>query len=200
MQEQNVTESRHLKFVDKELSWLSFNERVLQEAYDASVPLIERVRFLGIFSSNMDEFFQVRVAAVRRAILVSGISSKQLKYQQLMTKIQEKVFDLQEKFDQIYPVLMKELARCNIFLINETQLSEFHSAWLKKYFKNQLKRHIAPHIVTDESDLVQHLVDGTTYLVASLQSGDNKEYALVEVPNKNVPRFLELPTEKTSKN
>ncbi len=194
-----MNEPRHHRFIDKELSWLSFNERVLQEAYDTSVPLIERVRFLGIFSSNMDEFFQVRVAAVRRAILVSGISSKQLEYQSLMAKIQAKVLDLQEKFDQIYPVLMKELARCNIFLINETQLSEFHSAWLKKYFKNQLKRHIAPHIINEDSDLVQHLVDGTTYLVASLQSGENKEYALVEVPNKNVPRFLELPTEKTSK-
>lgn len=194
-----MTEYRQLKFADKELSWLSFNERVLQEAYDPSVPLIERVRFLGIFSSNMDEFFQVRVAAVRRTIMLSGISEKQLQCQQLMTKIQAKVLALQEKFDQIYPVLMKELVRCNIFLINELQLSEFHSAWLKKYFKNQLRHHIAPHIITHESDLVQHLVDGTTYLVANLQLGEEKQYALVEVPNKNVQRFLELPSDKSSK-
>ncbi|NKF50480.1 polyphosphate kinase 1 [Shewanella sp. WXL01] len=186
-------------FIEKELSWLSFNERVLQEAFDKAVPLIERVRFLGIFSSNMDEFFQVRVAAVRRSILLTGFGRKQQKCLQLMNSIQQKVLKLQEKFDLIYQELMKELARCNIFLINESQLSEFHSAWLRKYFNNQLKRHIAPHIITDESDLVQHLVDGTTYLVASLKKANKEEYALVEVPNKSVPRFLELPSEKGTK-
>ncbi|MDN5370444.1 MAG: polyphosphate kinase, partial [Shewanella sp.] len=130
--------------LDKELSWLSFNERVLQEAADNSVPLVERVRFLGIYSNNMDEFFRVRVAEVRRATLLSSLKDGRNYSRHLMAKIQTKVLALQERFDAIYVELMRELARRNIFLINEQQLSEFHSLWLKNYFRDHLKRHITP--------------------------------------------------------
>lgn len=120
--------------IDKELSWLSFNERVLQEACDPNVPLVERVRFLGIFSNNMDEFFRVRVAAVRRSILLSSLQEGRSNSRHLMAKIQSKVMALQERFDGIYTDLMRELVRRNILLINEKQLSEFHSDWLKNIF------------------------------------------------------------------
>lgn len=100
--------------IDKELSWLSFNERVLQEACDPNVPIVERVRFLGIFSNNMDEFFRVRVAAVRRSILLSALQEGRSNSRHLMAKIQSKVMALQERFDSIYVELMRELVRRKI--------------------------------------------------------------------------------------
>ncbi|WP_404829475.1 polyphosphate kinase 1 [Shewanella chilikensis] len=184
--------------LDKELSWLSFNERVLQEAADPLVPLVERVRFLGIFSNNMDEFFRVRVAAVRRSILLSSLQEGRNSSRHLMAKIQTKVLILQERFDAIYGELMRELARHSIFLINEKQLSDFHSQWLKKHFKDQLKRHITPLILSNRSELFKQLNDDTTYLAVCLYSREKRQYALVEVPTKNVPRFIQLPAE-TSK-
>ncbi|MDF0535401.1 polyphosphate kinase 1 [Shewanella sp. A32] len=183
--------------LDKELSWLSFNERVLQEAADSSVPLVERVRFLGIYSNNMDEFFRVRVAEVRRATLLSSLKEGRNYSRHLMAKIQTKVLVLQDRFDAIYVELMRELARRNIFLINEQQLSEFHSQWLKSYFKDHLKRHITPLIVHKNSDLVKHINDDTTYLAVCFYTKEHRQYALVEVPTKNVERFVLLPPEKT---
>ncbi|RYV01875.1 polyphosphate kinase 1 [Shewanella sp. OPT22] len=182
----------------KELSWLSFNERVLQEACDESVPLIERVRFLGIFSSNMDEFFRVRVAAVRRAILIDSIESKKAHHNQtLMARIQQKVLELQVRFDETYNILMRELIRKNIFLISEKQLSEFQSIWLKGYFNDQLKRHITPISVSKNRDLTKQMSDTMTYLFVCLHKEKKHQYILIEVPTKSVPRFVSLPSENS---
>ena len=108
-------------FFPRELSWLSFNARVLQEARNASVPLIQRVRYLGIFSSNLDEFFRVRVAEVRRLISVSSGSERQAA-KDLLQGIQKRVVALQKEFDTIYIELMRELQKAKIFLINEKQV------------------------------------------------------------------------------
>nr|WP_283164313.1 polyphosphate kinase 1 [Shewanella corallii] len=185
--------------VEKELSWLSFNERVLQEACDPNVPIVERVRFLGIYSNNMDEFFRVRVAAVRRRLQLGSITSDRDRNRHLLQKIQTKVLALQEKFDAMYAELMRELVRCNIFLVNEQQLSEFHSPWLKKHFRDNLRQHITPLIINRHQDLPMLLRDDTTYLAVSLNSDHQRQYALIEVPTKNVPRFVELPTEQTKR-
>lgn len=197
LKESAVSPSTEKFSLDKELSWLSFNERVLQEAADNSVPLVERVRFLGIYSNNMDEFFRVRVAEVRRATLLSSLKDGRNYSRHLMAKIQTKVLALQERFDAIYVELMRELARRNIFLINEQQLSEFHSLWLKNYFRDHLKRHITPLIIHKNSDLVKHINDDTTYLAVCFYTKEQRQYALVEVPTKNVERFVQLPPEKT---
>lgn len=186
-------------FVEKELSWLSFNERVLQEACDPSVPVVERVRFLGIYSNNMDEFFRVRVAAVRRRLQLSSLIASRDKNRHLLQKIQTKVLTLQEKFDAIYAELMRELVRCNIFLVNEQQLSDFHSQWLKKQFRDHLKQHITPLIINRHQNLPKVMRDDTTYLAVSLNSDHQRQYALIEVPTKNVPRFVTLPPEQTKR-
>ncbi|QDE31610.1 polyphosphate kinase 1 [Shewanella polaris] len=193
-----TTNTNHL-YIDKELSWLSFNERVLQEAYDKNVPLIERVRFLGIFSSNMDEFFKVRVASVRRSTLLASLSDESNASRNLLDQIQQKVIHLQERFDAIYIDLMKELARCNIFLVNELQLHEFHSQWLRKYFNDNLMRHIAPFVLVKNSELIKNINDDATYLCVCLHFGGDKQYAFVEIPSVNIPRFIELPSEKKTK-
>ena len=99
----------HDLFTPRELSWLSFNARVLQEAGDETVPLIERLRYLGIFSSNLDEFFRVRVAEVRRLIAVSTGADRQ-QSKDLLAAIQKRVVELQKEFDRIYAVILKALA------------------------------------------------------------------------------------------
>ena len=112
---------------NREISWLSFNERVLQEAEDPSVPLFERIRFLGIFSNNLDEFFRVRVAAVRR-MLEFGKDEETLlgNYSpaELYDKIQETVISHQQKAQEIYRNIWQELASENIFMIDEKQLTQ----------------------------------------------------------------------------
>ncbi|MGL5606821.1 MAG: polyphosphate kinase 1, partial [Aeromonas veronii] len=112
------------QYEEKELSWLSFNERVLQEAMDKTVPLIERVRFLGIFSSNQDEFFKVRVSDVKRRILINEVHGGDDEAKVLLRAIQQKVMALGEAFDNTYKELLIALARHNIFLVNENQLSD----------------------------------------------------------------------------
>ncbi|RJG51659.1 polyphosphate kinase 1 [Motilimonas pumila] len=184
-------------FVEKELSWLSFNERVLQEAMDKTVPIVERVRFLGIFSNNLDEFFKVRVADVKRRIIINEEHGGDENAKHLLTKIQNKVMKLQQDFDATYKELILALARHNIFLVNEMQLSEFHQEWLKHYFHDKLLRHLAPIELTKDIDLIEFLKDEYTYLAIEIRNGDETRYSLVEVPTDDMPRFVQLPAEQT---
>ena len=185
-----------MHFLEKELSWLSFNHRVLQEAQDESVPLLERLRFLGIYSSNMDEFYRVRVASVRREALLSNNIEQDKKPLNLFNQIQKKVISLQIIFDETYQILLQQLALKDIHLINELQLSSSQKSWLDQYFKDKLRRHIFPLILNEQTTLAEHINDGATYLMVSMAKEQRCQYALVEVPSNNVPRFVILPCNK----
>jgi len=188
-----------MKLLEKELSWLSFNHRVLQEAQDEEVPLLERLRFLGIYSSNMDEFYRVRVANVRRKVLLSKSKVQKKTALTLFDKIQNKVISLQSTFDETYQLLLQQLDLQNIHLINEIQLSSAHKSWLDVYFKDKLRRHIFPLILNEHVNLPDHINDDATYLMVSMCKGGHEQYALVEVPSSNLPRFLILPDTNQSK-
>ncbi|MCU4675391.1 polyphosphate kinase 1 [Catenovulum sp. 2E275] len=186
--------------VPKELSWLSFNERVLQEAADKSVPVVERVRFLGIFSNNLDEFFRVRVADVKRRIIIEKANTDSVpdySATQLLADIQAKVLALQGKFDSIYKEVTKQLAKHKIYFVDESKLSPFHNNWLKAFFNDQVLKHVTPIIPSKTRKLVDLLNDNETYLAVQMSKGDNTEYAIVEVPTKEVSRFILLPPEKS---
>ncbi|AVP93715.1 MULTISPECIES: polyphosphate kinase 1 [Aeromonas] len=186
------------QYEEKELSWLSFNERVLQEAMDKTVPLIERVRFLGIFSSNQDEFFKVRVSDVKRRILINEVHGGDDEAKVLLRAIQQKVMALGEAFDNTYKELLIALARHNIFLVNENQLSESIQQWLRVFFREKVLRHIIPILLNKEVNPVKFLKDEHTYLAIEMKkNGQVIQYALVEVPTDDLPRFFQLPPEGT---
>ncbi|MFM5165603.1 polyphosphate kinase 1 [Aeromonas veronii] len=186
------------QYEEKELSWLSFNERVLQEAMDKTVPLIERVRFLGIFSSNQDEFFKVRVSDVKRRILINEVHGGDDEAKVLLRAIQQKVMALGEAFDNTYKELLIALARHNIFLVNENQLSDAIQKWLRVFFKEKVLRHIIPILLNKEVNPVKFLKDEHTYLAIEMKkNGQVIQYALVEVPTDDLPRFFQLPPEGT---
>ncbi|HKL32426.1 MAG TPA: hypothetical protein VJ919_07835, partial [Tangfeifania sp.] len=124
-------------FINREISWLSFNERVLQEAQDPQTPLFERIRFIGIFSNNLDEFFRVRVATVRRMVDLGKDEENllgDLTPRELHDKIQEIVLEQQNKVQSIFRNIMDELNENNIFILNEKELNHSQGIFVKKYF------------------------------------------------------------------
>lgn len=184
-------------YAEKELSWLSFNERVLQEAADKSVPLIERIRFLGIFSNNFDEFYKVRFADIKRHILIETDPKQSERFKRLLSKIQKKAQKLSERFDVLYNELMIEMARRRIFLVDETQLTEAQESWIKKYFHKQIIPHITPILFNDRVDVLQFLKDEYAYLAVELShKKKSHQYALLEIPTDHLPRFVTLPEAK----
>ena len=182
-------------YIEKELSWLSFNERVLQEAADKSNPLIERMRFLGIYSNNLDEFYKVRFADLKRRILIGEVQGSVSTPRHLLKKIQQRVMKNEQEFDGLYNELLLEMARNQIFLINERQLSPNQQSWLRHYFKHNLRQHITPIVINDETDLIEFLKDDYTYLAVEIIRGEEIRYALLEIPSDKVPRFVNLPPE-----
>ena len=127
------------KVIVRDISWLSFNNRVLQEAADESVPLRERIRFLGIFSNNLDEFFRVRVATLKRMIEVGNKGNMHLEASpaRILEEIQEKVMEQQKEFDRIWNEILRELKKQQIFLINEKQLNRVQQKFIKTYFDEE---------------------------------------------------------------
>ena len=138
-----------LKYIPREISWLSFNGRVLQEAEDKTVPLIERIKFLGIFSNNLDEFFRVRVATLKRmtefkkkAKVVIGESPSKI-----LKQIHKIIVRQQAKFEETYREIIKELASKNIFIVNEKQLDGEQSVFVKKYFEETVLPTLVPIMI-----------------------------------------------------
>ncbi len=186
------------KILNRELSWLSFNERVLQEAQDKNTPLIERMRFLGIFSNNLDEFFKVRVATIKRMIDVQeGSKSVEGEHpKRIMNKIQKKVIKLQNKFEYTYQNILYELEEHNVFLINEMELNPDQATFVKNYFRNNVQPILTPIMLHNVTEF-PNLKDKSIYLATKLTSSEPErrtEYALIEIP-QNIPRFIVLPHE-----
>lgn len=186
-------------YIDKELSWLSFNERVLQEAADKSVPLIERIRFLGIFSSNLDEFYKVRFADVKRRILIRQEQDSAKEAKKLLTKMQKRVVKLNEKFNDLYNDLILEMARRRIFLVKETQLDERQQKWILQFFRKQILPHLMPLMLSDKVNVLEFLKDESAYFAIRIKNKDNLNYALLEIPMDKLPRFIVIPEEKGSR-
>jgi polyphosphate kinase len=181
----------HDLFMPRELSWLSFNARVLQEAADESVPVIERLRYLGIYSNNADEFFRVRVAEVRRLMAVSSGDLKQ-QSKDLLVAIQKRVLELQKEFDRVYIEIMHALAGHRIYLVNETQLDSGQAAFVRDYFTSKVLPELEPILLREEFK-IPTLTDESIYLAVDISSGVTYHSAVVEVPTDRLSRFVEIP-------
>ena len=177
----------------KELSWLSFNARVLQEAEDPSVPLIERVRFMGIFSNNLDEFYRVRYADVRRLAVFSKGREK-ASWEKLLDDIRDASGDLQARFDAVYRNCLSELRENNIYLVDERQLDVQQREFVTRYFYSRVLPELAPLMISDTTASPQ-LEDGWIYLAVRLQlRGGNTRYAIVNIPTDRLERFVVIPS------
>ncbi len=185
-------------FINREISWLSFNERVLQEAEDQNTPLFERIRFIGIFSNNLDEFFRVRVATVRRMVDLGKDEENLLgNYtpQELHDKIQQIVIDQQNKVQEIFKNILEELKEDNIFLITEKDLNHSQGVFVKKYFYDKVLPNLVP-IMLSKKNKFPYLRDRSAYLAVRLSKKSepgNVAYSLIRIPGRSVPRFLVLP-------
>lgn len=183
-------------YINRELSWLQFNARVLQEAADKTVPLIERLRFLGIFSNNLDEFFKVRYATVKR-IDQAGKGGKSalggIKASELLEKITNVVISQQSESQKILREIERELKAENIHIINETQIKPSQEQFVKDYFIQNISPALVVIILSDELELPV-LKDSAAYLTVKMSMNDDeKQFALIEI-SKQMERFVELPS------
>ena len=195
-------------YIDREKSWLAFNARVLQEAADENVPLLDRLRFLGIFSNNLDEFFRVRYAAIRR-MTIEKIDTKpmlgDISAEQLLKDITEIVIEHQSESLRILNDIEKKLEKQGIYIINEKQINKDQETFIKEFFIQK----VSPELVTIMlNDLVEFplIKDTSGYLAVKLVMNTNKtglisqlvndkeiRYAIVEIP-KTINRFVVLPS------
>jgi len=195
--------ARKQKIINRELSWLSFNDRVLQETTDPSVPLIERIRFLGIFSNNLDEFFKVRVATIKRMIDIQHGTRRVegIKPQRLMSKIQKKVLTLQNKFETAFHKIVGELEAKDIFIINDKEIKPEQEEFIENYFQERIRPIISP-IMLNNIEQFPYLKERSIYLAIKLSDSENsvkKEYALIEIPTDATSRFIVLPSTNHAK-
>lgn len=190
-----TTESHNNHYTNREISWLQFNARVLQEASDEKVPLIERLRFLGIFSNNLDEFFKVRYATVKR-IVEAGKGAKNelggIRAETLLEIITKIVIDQQTESLEVLKAIEDRLKDENIHIIDETNITWKHHDFIKKYFIQKVSPALVTIILNDVSTL-PNLKDSAAYLaVRMVMNDDSNQFALIEIP-KSVNRFVELP-------
>ena len=188
-------EKTHL--LNREISWLHFNGRVLQEAADNRNPLLERLKFLGIFSNNRDEFFRVRVATLTRMLkLGRNQTDIEVNPKKTLREINDIVLSQEKDFMEIYRQILQELAVQNLFIVNETELSEEQGVFVRKYFQEKIRVGLFPIMISSLKDITS-LRDKSIYLAVMLGRKDKsvkEEYALVEVPAKSTSRFLILPS------
>lgn len=185
---------KNIPLINREISWLYFNDRVLQEAADPAVPLIERIKFLAIFSSNLDEFYRVRVATLSRLTNLNEKAKEILGYnpKKLLTQIKNIVVKQERKFNNLYEnIIVKQLAEEKIFLLNDKQLNVTRGAFVKNFFRERLLSTLVP-IMLDDSLPLPELRDRAIYFFVKLTKNKKSRFALIEFPD-NLSRFLVLP-------
>jgi polyphosphate kinase len=186
------------KTIARDISWLSFNARVLQEAGDSSVPLRERIRFLGIFSNNMDEFFRVRVATLKRMIQFGNKANMHLENdpQQIIDEIQMTVLNQQGEFNRIWEEVLKKLNEQKIFLRTEKELNAEQQNFVRNHFEEEVSSDVIPLMIENIPEF-PNLRDKSIYLAVVMwkkESALKKKYALIEIPSRALGRFTILPS------
>ena len=199
-----LTESAPATLVNRELSWLSFNGRVLQEAADPSVPLLERLFFCGVFSSNLDEFFKVRVASLRYLLRLGKKDARSLGFSphRLLHDIHRMVVDQQERYGPILSELQAALRAEGIHIVDDSTVPEDHYDFLRSYFAEEVSPHLTVSFL--EAEDRPFLANSAVYLVIEVWPRDqidikswSPSYGLVKVPSPPLARFVALPWKGT---
>lgn len=193
--------SNKRKTIVRDISWLSFNARVLQEAADATVPLRERVRFLGIFSNNLDEFFRVRVATLKRMIQFGHKANMHLENnpQEILDEIQMTVLNQQGEFHRIWEEVKALLKEQKIMLLTEKELNKEQQEFVRNHFEEEVSTEVIP-LMIENIPQFPALKDKTIYLGVVMwkkESALKRKYALIEIPSRTMNRFVILPSTKT---
>ncbi len=194
---------KNQQLIARDISWLSFNYRVLQEAADETVPLKERIKFLGIFSNNLDEFFRVRVAALKRMIEMGQKANMHLEQSpgMILEEIQDKVLEHQKEFDRIWNEILRGLKKQKIHLINDTQLNRTQKKFVLDYFNEEVRSNMVP-LMIESIQAFPTLNDKSIYLACTLSKKDKsipRRFALVSIPARRLPRFIILPSRQNEK-
>ncbi len=199
-QELFVTEDG-LPYIHRDISWLSFNYRVLQEAMDPGVPLFERIKFLAIYSSNLDEFFRVRMANHRSLLRISKKTKRELEISPkvIVREIQRFVNRQQEEFNRIFEKqIIPELRSHQIYILRRMQLNEEQREFVESYFKDHMLPFVQPVLLVGKK-IRPFLNNAALYLTVLMQAKGMPEapheYAIVKIPSDHLPRFLKLPSD-----
>lgn len=182
----------------KELGWLAFNERVLQEAESDNVPIIERIKFLGIYSNNLDEFFRVRVATLKRLSNMGKKAKQFLRYdpKETLIEINSIVVEQRKRFELAYNEIRSKLKEQDIFIINEKELLEEHLDFVSDYFYKSIRPRLNP-VMLDQAIGFPDLRENAIYFAIHMRTNKKEQYALLEIP-RSLPRFVQIPSkEKT---
>jgi polyphosphate kinase len=186
------------KTIPRDISWLSFNGRVLQEAADETVPLWERIRFLGIFSNNLDEFFRVRVATLKRMIQFGNKAKMHLEddAEKILEEIQMTVLNQQSEFNRIWENILGEMKEQKIFLVTEKDLNPEQQEFVQRYYDEEVSANVIPLMIESIQDL-PFLRDKSFYLgvvLSKKESALKRLYSIIEVPTRVQSRFILLPS------
>jgi len=184
------------RFFNRDISWLQFNERVLQEAENPSVPLIERIRFLGIHSNNMDEFFRVRYSSIRRFTLAEnkGVYEDLEGYKpsKLLKKLTEMVTYQQGKSQEIYNALEEELRSHDIEVVDERQLTAKQKRYIRQFFREKISPALTKLMLSQAPEF-PYLRDKSIFLAVRILQGKDEQFSIIEVPTGAAGRFVTLP-------
>ncbi len=193
------------QFNPRDVTWLAFNERVMQEAKDPSVPLPLRIRFLGIFSNNLDEFFRVRVAGLKRAMDFKDKYLSDSFFQapsKILSQINEIVIDQQRDFDRTWNEIQKEMEEQKVFIKTPNNLTKEQKETVARYFDEEVESNVIP-ILLNENTKMPYLRDKSLYIGIAMRKKEWKyhgNYAIIEVPSRTLGRFTLLPSENGEKN
>ena len=191
------------KYFKRDISWLSFNYRVLLEAKDKSLPVYERIKFLSIFSSNLEEFYKVRVSSYHSS-LVEDIKEESVEEAlETLSEINTLVMQQEEEYYRIFDQeILPELKENNIILYQSDEVLPFHREFATKFFNEEVFPYLTPMII--QKDYIHSFIlDARIYQVISLLSRKKKDvdqdpsdytYAIMKIPHTKVPRFIELPS------
>lgn len=186
------------KYFGRDISWLSFNYRVLLEAEDEFLPLYERIKFLSIYSSNLEEFYEIRVAEHRGQILKRNYTEVNVEEaEETLAAITREVNRQQKEYYRIFTGrILPELDKCGVHLYQGEPPEPFHAAYVKSYFEEEIFPFLAP-VMIDTGALRVFLRDRRLYLIVRMKrkddSGGEYHYAMIRIPFAKVPRFIELP-------